>query len=85
VAVACILLVLAFSGLEAMHSHPHARMAGGSGSCQVCVGLHSNAVTPTFHTLPTLLMVAIVAVPPQAEGHGIGKELSLFIRPPPAL
>ncbi len=84
-AVACILLVLVFSGLEATHSHPHARMASGSGNCAVCVGLHNNAVAPTLHAMPTLLTVAIVAVAPQLQVQGIGKEISLFIRPPPVL
>lgn len=83
-AVVCVLLVLAFSGLEAMHSHPHGKMAGGSGACAVCVSAHSNAPTATFRPLPTMLTVAVVTFPLSDESKDISKVFSLFIRPPPS-
>lgn len=83
IVLACLLLVLVFAGLEAVHSHADANPPGRARSCAVCVTVHSNAPAVTVYPLPTLRTVAMVAAPFLAQGKGISQELSLFIRPPP--
>jgi hypothetical protein len=83
VAISCLLLVLVFAGLEAMHAHPDGNLSGQSGHCALCITVHANAPALTFHPLPALRTVAMVALPALDQGQGIGKEISLFIRPPP--
>jgi hypothetical protein len=82
VAMVCVLLLLVFSGLEATHAHPDAKLP--SSACAICVSVHANAPAITLHPLPTLRPVATVTVPLQTEGKSVAPELALFIRPPPA-
>ena len=84
IALGCLLLVLVFAGLEATHVHSDAQLAGNASPCAVCISVHANAPAVSFHPLPTLLAVEIVAVPFRTEGKGIAEEIALFIRPPPA-
>jgi hypothetical protein len=84
-AQACILLVLLMAAVEAIHAHPEASRARASSPCAICISVHANAPVVAFHRLPTLSAVETVAIPFQAQGTGIVKEISLFIRPPPAL
>jgi hypothetical protein len=84
-AYACVLLVLLMVGVEAIHAHPDAPHAKASSPCAICISVHANAPAVTFHPLPTLSAVETVAMAFQAQGKGIVKEISLFIRPPPVL
>jgi hypothetical protein len=83
IVLCCLLLVLVFAGIEATHAHSDGKISGQSGSCAVCVTAHASAPAVTFHSLPALLAVAMVAVPALEQDKSIGAELSLFIRPPP--
>lgn len=78
-----LLLILVFAGIEAMHAHPDGNLSGQSGHCALCITVHANATAVTFHPLPALRAVAMIAVPVLDQGQGVGTELSLFIRPPP--
>ncbi|HEY6936278.1 MAG TPA: hypothetical protein VI424_03950 [Terriglobales bacterium] len=78
-----LLLVLVFAGIEATHAHADGKISGQSGSCAVCVTVHASAPAVTFHPLPALRAVAMVAIPALEQGKSHGAELSLFIRPPP--
>lgn len=84
VALSCILLALVMTGLEAAHSHSDAAVSRNSSPCAICISTHSNAPAVTFDPLPVLSALETVAIPLRADGKGIVKEISLFIRPPPA-
>jgi len=83
-AQSCVLLVLLMTGVEATHAHSVAS-ARVSSPCAICISVHANAPAATFHPLPTLCTLETVAIPFRVEGKGIVKEISLFIRPPPAV
>lgn len=82
IALSCVLLVLLISGLEATHVHSSA--SSSSNPCAICISAHANVPTVTFHPLPVLYAVDVVAIPFQTEGKSTSPELQLFIRPPPA-
>lgn len=84
-ALTCIAMVLVFCGLEATHAHADARLTRNSAPCAVCISGHAKAPAVTFLALPLLMTVEIVAIPFLAEGKIIPPELTLFIRPPPAV
>lgn len=84
IALSCIALALFMTGLEATHAHSDAAVSHNSSPCVICISVHANAPAVTFHPLPTLAALETLAVPFQAEGKGIVKEISLFTRPPPA-
>ncbi|HYX51887.1 MAG TPA: hypothetical protein VE783_00430 [Candidatus Limnocylindrales bacterium] len=83
-AFTCILLVVLMTGVESVHAHSGVADGRASSSCAICISAHANAPVVSYHPLPTLAAVAMVAVPFQSQGKGISAELSLFIRPPPA-
>jgi len=83
IVLCCLLLVLVFAGIEATHAHADGKISGQSGACAVCITGHASAPAVTFHPLPALRTVAIVAIPALEQDKSIGVELSLFIRPPP--
>lgn len=83
-AQACVLLLLLMVGVEAIHAHRDAPRARASSPCAICITVHANAPAVTFHPLPTLSTFETVALVLQKQGKGIVKEISLFIRPPPA-
>jgi hypothetical protein len=80
----CILLVLLMVGVEATHAHPDAASPRTSSPCAICISVHANAPAVAFHPLPTLSALETVAIAFQENGKGILREISLFIRPPPA-
>jgi hypothetical protein len=84
-ALGCVLLVLAFAGLEAMHAHSDGQLARSSGPCAVCISVHANSAAVTAHPMPVVFAVEAVTVPFRVEGKAIAPELTLFIRPPPAV
>ena len=84
-ALACILLVLLMTGVEATHAHSDVVAAKSSSPCAICISVHANAPAVTVYVLPTLSTLETVAVPFGAEGKGIDREISLVIRPPPAV
>ena len=84
-ALGCITLVLVFCALEATHAHSDARPSRNSVPCTLCISGHAKALGVSFHAAPLLVAVEIVPVPFFAEGKNIGPELTLFIRPPPAV
>ena len=84
IALGCIFMALAMTGLEATHAHSDAAVSTNSRPCAICISVHANAPAVTFHSLPVLYTVAVVAIPFQTEGKSTAPELSLFIRPPPS-
>jgi hypothetical protein len=85
VALACVCLVLMFTGLEATHAHSDAQLSRSAAGCAICVSVHANAPAATFYVLPTLLAVELLPSPLQSQGKDFCRKLSLFIRPPPYL
>ena len=83
-ALACISLVLLLAGLEATHSHSDVSSVRSS-PCAICLSVHANAPAVTLLLLPTLAALATLVTPSLIEAHGTQREISLFIRPPPAL
>jgi hypothetical protein len=83
-AVGCIVLVLLLSGIEATHAHSDVASVSSS-PCALCLSVQGNAPAITCHVLPTLSAVETLVSPEMTETHGILRELSLFIRPPPAV
>jgi hypothetical protein len=83
-ALSCILLALAMTGLEATHTHSDAALSGSSSPCAICISVHANAPALAFHFLPVLCMVETVTIAYQPEGKSAAPELQLFIRPPPS-
>jgi hypothetical protein len=83
-ALTCVLLVVLMTGVEAVHAHSGVPNGRTSSSCAICISVHANAPAVSYHPLPTLAAVEMVAIPFQTQGKGISAELSLFIRPPPA-
>jgi hypothetical protein len=83
IVLCCLLLVLVFAGIEATHAHADGKISGQSGPCAVCITGHASAAPVTFHPLPALRTVAMVATPALEQDKSFGVELSLFIRPPP--
>ncbi len=81
----CTFLVLVFAGLGATHIHTDAQTACGSSPCAICISVHANAPVASSYILPVLFSVETVAVLFQAEIQSITAELTLFIRPPPAI
>jgi hypothetical protein len=84
IAFTCILIALVMTGLEVTHAHSDAAVSAKSRPCAICISVHANAPAVTFHSLPVLYAVDIVAVQFQTEGKSTAPELSLFIRPPPS-
>ena len=85
IAATCLLLVLVFAGLEAVHVHSDRSLTNHAGaSCLLCMSAHPNAPTVAAQPLPVLFTVAIVAIPYEVKGQGITARLELFTRPPPA-
>jgi hypothetical protein len=83
-ALACISLVLLLAGLEATHAHSDVANVRSS-PCAICLSVHANAPAVMVLVMPTLAMLDTLVTPSLVEGHGIQREISLFIRPPPAL
>jgi hypothetical protein len=83
-ALGCLLLVLAFAGLEATHAHSDAQMARSSSPCALCISVHANSPAVIAYALPIVFAVEAVTLPFRAQGHVVTSELTLFIRPPPA-
>ena len=84
IALSCILMALVMTGLEATHAHSDVASSSKSHPCAICISVHANAPAVTFHPLPVLFAIDVVAIPFQSEGKSTAPELSLFIRPPPA-
>ena len=84
-AQSCVFLVLLMVGVEATHAHPDIAGPRASSPCAICISVHANAPAATIHALPTLSLLETLAIPFEVEGKGIVQEVSLFIRPPPAV
>ena len=84
IAMICIVLVLFVSGLEATHCHSDDAVARSSSPC-VCLSVHANAPTVTVYLLLVFHSVEAFIVPYETQGKSAISELSLFIRPPPAI
>lgn len=85
VALVCIVLVLFMSGLEAMHAHADATASRNSSPCVICLSIHANAPAISVHILPQFHAIEAIAIPYQPEGKSAVADLTLFIRPPPAV
>jgi len=84
ITVSCLLLVLVFAAVEAVHVHSNAEISRHSGTpCLVCISAHSNAPALIAHHLPVLVAVVAVLVPYEVEATGFDSRLELFTRPPP--
>jgi hypothetical protein len=84
VAVSCVLLALLMTGLEATHVHSGASLSQHS-ACAICLSVHPNTPALTFHFLPALHTLDIVAITQRPRGKSAASELRLFIRPPPSV
>lgn len=84
-ALGCVFLVLMMSGVEATHAHSDFVAPRASSPCAICISVHANAPAVTVYALPTLAALETLAIPFGAEGKGIDREISLVIRPPPAV
>ena len=85
ISTACLLLILLFAGLEAMHVHSGPGVAQNSStSCQICISAHSNAPAVTVSFIAVLLAVEIIAFLPEIESKDVARSLELFSRPPPS-
>jgi len=83
IAFACLLLALLMTGLEATHVHSDSALKQHA-ACAICFTVQANAPALTFHFLPALHTLEIVAIAPRTEGKSASSELRLFIRPPPS-
>lgn len=84
-ALACLLLALALSVLEATHVHSSANLIGKSGTpCVICACVHASAPVLAFQPSPVLSPVEIVPIPGQRQDKRTANKLKLFIRPPPS-
>jgi len=85
-ALSCIVLALFMCGLEAMHAHSDAVSASPNSSpCVICLSVHAKAPTVSVQILPVFHALESIAVPYQSEGKSAAADLTLFIRPPPAV
>jgi hypothetical protein len=84
-ALCCLSVLLAFAWLETTHAHPAGELARGSTPCAVCIAVHANAPALTAHPAPVLFTVETLTASFRAERKDITAEISLFIRPPPAV
>ncbi len=84
IALSGILMALVMAGVEATHAHSDAAVSSNSRPCAICISVHSNAPAVTFHSLPVLHAVDMVAIPYRTQGKNTAPELSLYIRPPPS-
>jgi hypothetical protein len=82
--VICVLLVLCFSGIEAMHSHPDAPISDSPTHCAICISANHSAALITFHLNGIVLTVFSITAPLRISGTASAPEISLFSRPPPA-
>jgi hypothetical protein len=85
IALSCIFMALVMTGLEARHVHSDAASSSKSHPCAICISVHANAPAVTFHPLPVLFVVDVVAITFQSEGKSTAPDLQLFIRPPPSV
>jgi hypothetical protein len=85
IAMVCIVLALFVAGLEATHSHSEAAVARNSSPCVICLSVHANAPTVTVYLLLVFHSVEAFTLPYETQGRSAISELSLFIRPPPAI
>lgn len=85
VAVACVLIALLFAGLEATHVHATASSGNVGRPCAICISAHANAPVVASQCLSVAVTVAILAVSYDVDVKGVPAELTLFIRPPPAV
>jgi hypothetical protein len=81
----CLVLALLMATLEATHAHSGPGSARATSHCAICISVHANAPAIAFHPLPTLCALEAATTPLEPEGRGIIKEISLFVRPPPAV
>lgn len=84
IALACIVLALVMTGVEATHAHSETALSPNSSPCAICLTAHAKAPTVTVQLLPLIYTVETVAVPYKSEGKSASSDLALFIRPPPA-
>ena len=81
----CLVLVLLFAAVEAVHVHSDLALSRHSGtSCLICISAHANVPTVTVDSLAVSFAVAAMVVPYAVEAKGIASRLELFIRPPPS-
>jgi hypothetical protein len=85
VALSCIGLALLLAALEATHAHTGPTASRDASSCAICISVHAHAPAVAYYSLPVLYAIDIVVVLFQSEGKSTAPELSLFIRPPPAI
>jgi hypothetical protein len=82
--VSCLLLLLVFTGVEAVHVHSNSDISRHSATpCLICISAHSNAPASAARPLPVLMAVAVVIIPYEVEATSIASRLELFTRPPP--
>ena len=84
-ALCCLSVLLLFACLETIHAHPAGDLSRGSNSCVICIAVHANAPALTANPIPVLFTVGTVLAPFRAERKSISADLSVFIRPPPAV
>jgi H+/Cl- antiporter ClcA len=85
IAVVCLLLVLVFTGVEAVHIHSSDANSGSSGTpCLICMSAQARAPVLTANFLPVLCTVGVMVIADTAQGHGVSERLAHFTRPPPA-
>jgi hypothetical protein len=74
-----------FAFLETTHAHPAGDISRGSNSCAICIAVHANAPALTSSPTPVVFSVQTVLAPFRIERKSISADLSLLIRPPPAV
>jgi hypothetical protein len=84
VAIACVLLAVFMTGVEAIQSHSDAAFTAHSAPCAICLSAHAKAPTITVRGLPLIFTVETLALTYDSKDKSSSQELTLFIRPPPA-
>jgi hypothetical protein len=85
IAMICVLLALLMTGVEATHAHSDASVTSNSSPCAICLSAHAKAPAITIQFLPIIYAMETVAISHESQGKSAAPELSLFIRPPPAV
>ena len=84
ISAACLLLVLVFAGMEAVHAHS-ALIEDSGTPCLICISAHANAPAIVVTSLPVVFAVEFLMLPHEVEEQSITTRLELFTRPPPLL
>ena len=83
-ALVCILLMLLFAGMEAVHSHSQTASATSSNICLLCASAQTTAPMAGMVWQMLLIAIGTIAIAREIKRQPQLAGLQLFIRPPPA-